>query len=114
MTIPYQHNCTHSEDGWCLRCVRELAEAKADSSATPFTDKHQQRLGDSDHFVVHVVHVRQLERELAEAKANGIRWREIAEELANHLREYVRFSPDLSARETLTKFDEMKKGRNHE
>ena len=26
MTIPYQHNCPHSEDSWCLDCVQELAE----------------------------------------------------------------------------------------
>ncbi len=25
MTIPWQHNCSHSPDGWCLECVRDLA-----------------------------------------------------------------------------------------
>jgi hypothetical protein len=28
MTIPYQHNCQHSPDGWCLSCVRNLAAEK--------------------------------------------------------------------------------------
>lgn len=27
MTIPYLMNCSHSEDGWCLRCVAKLGEA---------------------------------------------------------------------------------------
>jgi septal ring factor EnvC (AmiA/AmiB activator) len=26
MTNPIQHNCPHSESGWCLKCVYELAE----------------------------------------------------------------------------------------
>jgi hypothetical protein len=26
MTIPYQHNCPHSPDGWCLDCVEKLSE----------------------------------------------------------------------------------------
>lgn len=26
MTIPYQHNCPHSDNSWCLDCVQELAE----------------------------------------------------------------------------------------
>ena len=25
MTIPYQHNCQHTDSGWCLACVEELA-----------------------------------------------------------------------------------------
>lgn len=25
MTIPYQHNCSHSDEGWCLACMKNLA-----------------------------------------------------------------------------------------
>lgn len=25
MTMPYLMNCSHSPDGWCLSCVKELA-----------------------------------------------------------------------------------------
>jgi hypothetical protein len=28
MTIPWMMNCPHDGDGWCLSCVRELAEEK--------------------------------------------------------------------------------------
>lgn len=33
--------------------------------STPITDKHKFRIGDSDHFAVHEIFVRQLETELA-------------------------------------------------
>jgi len=26
MTIPWMMNCSHDGDGWCLACVREIAE----------------------------------------------------------------------------------------
>jgi hypothetical protein len=26
MTIPYLMNCPHSDDSWCLECVKELGE----------------------------------------------------------------------------------------
>ena len=26
--IPYLQNCSHSPDGWCLKCVKELAIEK--------------------------------------------------------------------------------------
>lgn len=26
MTDPFQHNCAHSESGWCLECVRALGD----------------------------------------------------------------------------------------
>jgi len=29
MTIPYLMNCSHSPDGWCLDCVKELGENNA-------------------------------------------------------------------------------------
>lgn len=36
MTDPMQHNCPHSDDGWCLDCVGELRrerdEAKSSTS----------------------------------------------------------------------------------
>lgn len=28
MTMPHLMNCNHSDDGWCLECVRELWEEK--------------------------------------------------------------------------------------
>jgi hypothetical protein len=28
MTIPWLMNCAHSPDGWCLDCVKELAEER--------------------------------------------------------------------------------------
>lgn len=28
MTMPHLMNCSHSEDGWCLACVKELWEEK--------------------------------------------------------------------------------------
>ena len=28
MTIPTQMNCAHDKDGWCLACVRELADER--------------------------------------------------------------------------------------
>jgi hypothetical protein len=28
MTMPHLMNCLHSEDGWCLDCVKELWEQK--------------------------------------------------------------------------------------
>ena len=30
MTIPTLMNCGHSEDGWCLACVRDLAQQVED------------------------------------------------------------------------------------
>lgn len=26
MTIPYMHNCSHQDEGWCLACVRKQGE----------------------------------------------------------------------------------------
>ena len=28
MTIPWLMNCGHSDDGWCLKCVKELGEER--------------------------------------------------------------------------------------
>lgn len=28
MTIPYLMNCPHSDDGWCLACVKALGEER--------------------------------------------------------------------------------------
>lgn len=31
MTIPYQHNCFHIPEGWCLKCVSELQQQLEDA-----------------------------------------------------------------------------------
>lgn len=45
-------------------------------SNTPETDALQYRVGDSDHYAVHAIHARRLERERNEAREENARLRE--------------------------------------
>jgi len=29
MTLPHQHNCPHTPEGWCLDCVGELVDSQS-------------------------------------------------------------------------------------
>ena len=42
MTMPHLMNCLHSEDGWCLDCVKELWEEKQRETTRTPKDLQQQ------------------------------------------------------------------------
>jgi hypothetical protein len=44
MTMPHLMNCDHSEDGWCLECVRKLWEQKNPITAGPAVEGWSYRL----------------------------------------------------------------------